>query len=269
MDIEFGGYLAVNESEESEELLMPMLEIAFTQHSAGGDIEGGEEARDAVADVVVGTPLRQTGVHGQHGLSSIEGLDLAFLIDTENEGLVRGIQIEATYVPGFFHKERIGGEFEGFTAMRLESEGTPYPSHGFPTDFCGFAHGTIAPMGSVCGFTLDGSINDLGHLLVFDSPRPSRAHIVVEAFGTSLSESMQPLAHRSAGSIHFPCDPDVVEAIGSGENDCGPEGQIMTSRLGPRPLFEQFAVRGAKDDRIHSRSHRGVPPVCMRGYHTQ
>jgi hypothetical protein len=62
---------------------------------AGGHVEGGEEAGDAVADVVAGAPLRRSGHHRQHRLGPVEGLDLGLLVDAEHDRLVRGVEVEA------------------------------------------------------------------------------------------------------------------------------------------------------------------------------
>ena len=49
MDVEVRGYAGVDMPQEGEELLVPAL--ALRQHLAGGDIQGGEQGRGAVADI--------------------------------------------------------------------------------------------------------------------------------------------------------------------------------------------------------------------------
>jgi hypothetical protein len=57
-----------------------VLAVQFADHGAVGGVERGEEAGDAVAVVVVGTPLRHTRHHRQHRLGPVQGLDLGLLI---------------------------------------------------------------------------------------------------------------------------------------------------------------------------------------------
>ena len=62
---------------------MPL--IAAVGDRAGGDLQGGEQGRGAVALVVVGSFLGQTRAHRQDRLGAVEGLNLALFIDTEHD----------------------------------------------------------------------------------------------------------------------------------------------------------------------------------------
>src|SRR6476620_10505721 len=71
--------------EEAEELGLAVPLIAAVGDRAGGDLQGGEQGRGAVALVVVGSFLGQTRAHRQDRLGAVEGLNLALFIDTEHD----------------------------------------------------------------------------------------------------------------------------------------------------------------------------------------
>jgi hypothetical protein len=48
---------------EAQELLVAMPGLAAEGHGAGGDVERREQRGGALADVVMGAPLREPGLH--------------------------------------------------------------------------------------------------------------------------------------------------------------------------------------------------------------
>jgi len=122
MNIEFFWYGVIDALEELKELLMPMTCLALGQDSAGGDVERGEQGGGAMANVVVGDSFDISQSHGQHGLSPVEGLYLALLIDGEHDRVVRRVQIEPHDIADFFHEERITGQLKVLRAMRLNGK---------------------------------------------------------------------------------------------------------------------------------------------------
>ena len=77
--------------------------MAVALHTAANDlalqhVESGEQGGRAVALVVVGHGPGPALLHRQARLSSIQGLDLALLIDAEHHRVSRGINIEANDV---------------------------------------------------------------------------------------------------------------------------------------------------------------------------
>jgi len=68
-------------TQESQEVCAGMASTSLRGDLAGGDFEGGEEVRGAVALVVVGMALDLPWLHRQHRRRSIESLYLGLLID--------------------------------------------------------------------------------------------------------------------------------------------------------------------------------------------
>jgi len=76
------------------------------------NVESGEQRRGAMAFVVVGHGSGTTLLHRQTGLGAVKGLDLALLIDREDDGMGGRIDIEADDVAQLVDKLRVGGELE-------------------------------------------------------------------------------------------------------------------------------------------------------------
>ena len=102
----------------------------FADDLSRGDVEGREGRGRAVALVVVAAPLRLPGAHRQEGLGTVQGLDLALFVDTENQGTIRRRQIQADDVADLLHEEGIARQLEGLRAMRLQAEGPPDAMNG-------------------------------------------------------------------------------------------------------------------------------------------
>ena len=78
MHVEVLGYLGVDLFQECQELGGAMARMQGTDDFAGREVQGGIEARGAVADVVMAGPRRAAGQHREHRLGPVERLDLRF-----------------------------------------------------------------------------------------------------------------------------------------------------------------------------------------------
>jgi hypothetical protein len=91
---------------------MPVAGLAFGEDGAGGDVEGSKQCGGTVADVIVGDAFHVAQSRGQHGLGAVQGLNLAFFVRAQHQGVVGWVQIEAHNIPHFLDENRVGGEFE-------------------------------------------------------------------------------------------------------------------------------------------------------------
>ncbi len=110
MRVEAPGHDPVDLLEEPDELLDPMPGQAFADDLAGGHVEGRKQDRRAVPLVIVRHGSRTALFEGQAGLRAIERLDLAFLVDGENDGFFRRIEIEPDDVLDLLAEVRIVGD---------------------------------------------------------------------------------------------------------------------------------------------------------------
>ena len=75
--------------EEVQELGVGVALVAGVGHCAGRDLQCREQARGAVAEVVVGGLLGQPSPHRQDRSGAVERLDLGFLVDADHDRLLR------------------------------------------------------------------------------------------------------------------------------------------------------------------------------------
>ena len=94
MDSEPLRDLSVDLFEELQELDRPVALVAFADDEPRGDIERGKQRSCTMAHIAVRVPFRYVRHYRQDRLLAIECLDLAFLIDTEDNGSVRWGQVK-------------------------------------------------------------------------------------------------------------------------------------------------------------------------------
>src|SRR5262249_24261346 len=93
------GNVRVDLVEEADEFLMSMALHVAADNGAVEDIEGGEQRGRAVALVVVRHRSGATRLHWQSRLGAIESLDLALLVDREDDGVGGRVDIETDHIP--------------------------------------------------------------------------------------------------------------------------------------------------------------------------
>ena len=75
--------------QELQELLVAVPGVTGVGDLAGGGVEGGEQAGDAVPGVVVGLPLGDAASHRQDRLAALEGLALGLFVDADHNRIGR------------------------------------------------------------------------------------------------------------------------------------------------------------------------------------
>jgi hypothetical protein len=111
--------------------------IATSDDGSRSSVERREQSKGSMARIVVRAPLNLSWPHGEKRLRSVEGLDLTFLVDAENQRALWRRQVQAYDIAHLLDEERIGGELKCFGAMRLEVEGFPYPMDRRGREACG------------------------------------------------------------------------------------------------------------------------------------
>ena len=105
-------HLRLDGVEEADELLVPVALHVAADDGAVENVEGGEQRGRAVALVVMGHGPGAALLHRQAGLGAVERLDLALLIDREDDGMSRRIDIKADDVPELLGKFRVLRQLE-------------------------------------------------------------------------------------------------------------------------------------------------------------
>ena len=102
---------------------MPVALHVAADDRAVENIQRGEQRRRAVALVVVGHRAGAALLQRQAGLGAVERLDLALLVDRQDDGMGGRIDIEPDDVAQLVDEFRIVGQLELPHPVRLETMG--------------------------------------------------------------------------------------------------------------------------------------------------
>ncbi len=120
MNIQLGRDLALDLAQEGQPLLMAMTPGGMRQDLPREIVEGRKQGHRSVTIVVVSLGADMTLAQGQTGLTALEGLTLALLIATEQQGPVRGMEIEPHDIPELLFEGQVFGKFEAPESMRSD-----------------------------------------------------------------------------------------------------------------------------------------------------
>jgi len=70
-----------------------------------------------VAQVVVSPAFPHARAHGQQRRRTFQGLNLALFIDTQHQGVVGRVQVQANHVAHFVDEQGVAAQLEGFRAV--------------------------------------------------------------------------------------------------------------------------------------------------------
>jgi hypothetical protein len=140
MDDFAGGDGAFHGVEELDEFLVSMLWHAASDHGPVENIEGGKQCRRAVTLVIMGHGPTLAGFERQARLGAIESLDLALLVDRQDDGMSGRVHVETDHVFDLFGEFWIIGALERPQAMWLEAMGIPQTLDGAKRDADGLGH---------------------------------------------------------------------------------------------------------------------------------
>ena len=125
---------------------MPVARLALRDDLSAGDVQGGEESRRPVPDIVVGQRSCAALLERQSRLRPIRRLDLALFVAAEDHGMVRCVEVKADNLFQLFGKERIVGHFEGAQQMWLEPMCPPHALDRARAEVHRLGHGRARPV---------------------------------------------------------------------------------------------------------------------------
>jgi len=105
--------------EELQEFVVAVPGVAGVGDLPGGDLQGGEQRRGPVPDVVVSLLLGDTRSQRQDRRGPVQRLHLRLLIHAEHHRLVRRIQVQPDNVTHLGFQLGVGGELERPRPERL------------------------------------------------------------------------------------------------------------------------------------------------------
>lgn len=129
MQIEMGRGFSVDLLEEPDELLVAMPRHTVADDFPIQDAQRREQRGGAVALIVVRHGPAAAWLQGKARLRAIEGLDLAFFVDGEDQGLIRGIEIEADHIVELLDELFVAADLESLDEVGLEAMLLPDAAH--------------------------------------------------------------------------------------------------------------------------------------------
>src|SRR5579863_960410 len=181
--------------------------------------------------IIVGHSLDVPQTHWKHRLSTIQGLNLAFFIDTQNHRFIRGIQVKPNDITDLLDKEWIRRQFEMPLAMGLKAKRLPNPMNTRWGEVCLAGHRADAPVRGAFGFALEGLTQNCSDLLVRDRARPSCAKLIVQTLQPLFQKALAPLTDRLGTQVKICCNELVGNTVGGHQHE--PSTLDQTMRQGP------------------------------------
>src|SRR5881409_1614167 len=146
MNVQLRWDALIDLAQELAELDVAMPGIAGAEDRPLERVQGGKQRRCAVALVVMRHRLTTPLLERQTGLRTVQRLDLRLLVDTQDHGFVRRIEVDSDHIGQLLHKALVARELEGFHAMRLQPVSLPNALHCGMTDPLRLCHAPRAPM---------------------------------------------------------------------------------------------------------------------------
>ena len=78
--------------------------------------------------VIIRSTLGLSGTHGQDRLAPIEGLDLRFLIDAQNQRFVGRVEVQTHNVAHLVDEQWVTRDLESLATVGLECKSSPDPT---------------------------------------------------------------------------------------------------------------------------------------------
>lgn len=197
-------------------------------HHSFQHVERGKQCCGIVSDVIVGLPGGYPQVQRQHGLSSAQGLDLAFFIHRQKQSLVRRVQIQPHDIPQLAHESGVPAQLGSFGSMRLQAVRPPDAPHR------GLAHPLRArqsagtPVRGISRARVQRGVHDGLHLPSPDAlstPRPGG--IPQQPCDARLHVALTPQQNRWARDAQLFRKAMVRNPFGRSQNDPCPEGHFL------------------------------------------
>ena len=255
MQIELGRRLGVDCLEEPDEFLVPMPRHAVADDFPIEHAQGRKQGGRAVAFVVVRHRSTAAFLQRKARLGAIEGLDLALLVDAQDQGLVRWIEVEPDDIVELLDKVRVPADLEGPDEMGLEVVSLPDTPNRRLAEALGLGHAPRAPVGRGWRCRVQRGLDDCPDFAFGDAGDTTGTRSV--RFQTRQSQGQKPLPpelHRGSGNFQFPGDGLIEDAIRGHLNDPCTLHQSEWETPAMRPSGQGRALFGRQQDR-GGRSH--------------
>jgi len=131
-----------------------------SDHLTVQDVKGRIQTGGAVPFVIVSVALNLSWPQLSFWLSTIQSLDLRFLVNRQNQGVIGRVQIQTNHIKNLLGKVWIVADFEGFQTVRLQLRSPPNLLYLPAGDAGMFCHQSKTPMGEPARNLMDSVIQN-------------------------------------------------------------------------------------------------------------
>jgi hypothetical protein len=187
------------------------------------------------------SPLDLTGAQRQQRLAAIKRLDLGFFIHTQDQRVVRWIEVKPRDITHFFDEQRVLRQLEAFGPVRLQRKRPPDPTDHGLTQPAALGHRPRAPMGGIRRSAFQGPSQHPLNLFVTHLARRARPRFVEQAPQPLRHEALAPFAHR-LGQAELLGDCGVGRAARAGQDDPRALRQRLCALAPPRSSASRSSI---------------------------
>lgn len=271
--IELGRGLDLDLLEEADEFLMSMARHAFANHLAVEHAQGRKQGGRAVALVVVCHRPTAALLQRKTGLSAIEGLNLTFLVDAQNEGFLWWIEIESDDIVKLLDKVFVAADLESLDEMGLEVVLPPDTLNARRTDALGCGHCSHAPVSSGRRLRVQRRLNDGSHFRFRDSWEATGTRSVLfQSRDPQSQKALAPQLNCGPRDSQLACDVLIEHTVAGESDNSRPLHQPQRETPAPFPCSKSGPFFGRENDRgrcMHAESIASVEADCQVIYDTQ
>jgi hypothetical protein len=261
VDVTFWRGVRYEIFEEGDKLGAGMPAGSLAMYLARGGFQGGVERKGSMAIILEAVALGASGRERQHRIESVEGLNGALLIDTENHGVSGWFEIETDDIGRLGLEVGIVADQIPAQPMWLQTGFGPDAHHARLVDAQLQRQFATAPMrGTVRGLAMQGPINDAG----FDQRRvlggSATGMPAEEAAQALLHETISPQADRVDADLQPPTQ--CADAFSSGQTKHNPStATFLRSNFAAAAQHLELSSFGWTKDK--GRFHPAILPTSV------
>jgi len=235
MDVFSVRNIAADQVEKANPFLVAVLFHAGADDFAAERVHRGEQRCCAIALVIVGHCLAAALLERKPWLSSVQSLDLTFLIAGKDQRVLGRVEIKTDDVFELFLKSFVVGKFETGHPMRLQAMRCPDASNTGRAYSRSFRHGGPAPVGASRRRVLERHLHNARAGRCSNRRDASRPGLIFEnTRKPSLSVAVSPSPHLHDIFAQTSGNLSVLEAVGSKKHYGRP--LLGANRIGSPPL---------------------------------
>ncbi len=260
--------LAVESPQEFQEFLVRMVRETLPDDAPFRDVQRGKQRRRPVPLVVMGHGAAAALFERQPRLRAIERLNLALLVDAQDDRFVRRVEIEAHDIGELLDEPFVPRQFERPGPMRLQPMRIPNALHRCVTHALGLRHRPRTPVGGGLRRCLGGRGHHAVDLCGRDGPwaAAARRH-GHQGLRAAQGESVAPQQDRRTTNAQLFGDRVVRDSVRGQEDDLAPHGDALRGAVGARPGLQEATILGTNHKLFgpcpHGRQHSTGTIYCQ------